>query len=359
MNIHLVGGFLGSGKTTAIIGAAKLLMAQGKTVGIITNDQGRYLVDTAFFRLADLPTVEVTGGCFCCNYTELDEQIDTLIKTIQPDVIFAESVGSCADLISTVVKPLQNLRESNATASSFSVFTDARLLRLHLMGEELPFSENVSYIFAKQIEEAGLLVVNKRDLLSDAAAEALLAQAREAYPQKAVRLQSAFSDESIAEWAALIESGTLPLPQDSLEIDYDRYGAGEAELAWLDEQLVFEARDGNGGAVVRHLLMEMMDEITANDYPIGHLKYEIESAGRSLKLSFVSLSDDGEAVDVPDLPDGSIRLLVNGRVQVGAEALRALVDEAVRRTASAFGVLIQQSEVDAFHPGFPNPIHRY
>lgn len=48
MKLHLVGGFLGSGKTTAIINAAKKLMKDGKRVGVITNDQGRYLVDTAF-----------------------------------------------------------------------------------------------------------------------------------------------------------------------------------------------------------------------------------------------------------------------------------------------------------------------
>ncbi|MBZ0290182.1 MAG: cobalamin biosynthesis protein P47K, partial [Anaerolineae bacterium] len=99
MDVHVVGGFLGSGKTTAIIGAAKHLVAQGKRVGIITNDQGRYLVDTAFFRLADMPTVEVSGGCFCCNYGDLMMQIDTLTQQAQPDVIFAESVGSCADIV--------------------------------------------------------------------------------------------------------------------------------------------------------------------------------------------------------------------------------------------------------------------
>ncbi len=64
MELHVVGGFLGSGKTTAIIGAAKYLMAHGKRVGVVTNDQGRYLVDTAFFRSEAVPTVEVTGGCF-------------------------------------------------------------------------------------------------------------------------------------------------------------------------------------------------------------------------------------------------------------------------------------------------------
>ena len=50
--LHLVGGFLGSGKTTAIAAAAKLLMAQGLRVGVVTNDQGKYLVDTAFFAAA-------------------------------------------------------------------------------------------------------------------------------------------------------------------------------------------------------------------------------------------------------------------------------------------------------------------
>lgn len=46
---HLVGGFLGSGKTTAIIQACKRLLQTGQKVGVITNDQGKYLVDTAFF----------------------------------------------------------------------------------------------------------------------------------------------------------------------------------------------------------------------------------------------------------------------------------------------------------------------
>jgi G3E family GTPase len=50
MQLHLVGGFLGSGKTTAILAAARELISQGKSVGIITNDQGKYLVDTSFFK---------------------------------------------------------------------------------------------------------------------------------------------------------------------------------------------------------------------------------------------------------------------------------------------------------------------
>ncbi len=49
-HLHLVNGFLGSGKTTAIVAAARQHIARGERVGIVTNDQGRYLVDTGFVR---------------------------------------------------------------------------------------------------------------------------------------------------------------------------------------------------------------------------------------------------------------------------------------------------------------------
>jgi G3E family GTPase len=49
MKLHLVGGFLGSGKTTAIGGAARELVRRGVSVGVVTNDQGGLLVDTAAF----------------------------------------------------------------------------------------------------------------------------------------------------------------------------------------------------------------------------------------------------------------------------------------------------------------------
>ncbi len=48
MDLRVVGGFLGSGKTTAIVSALHTLIAAGQRVGVITNDKGRFLVDTAF-----------------------------------------------------------------------------------------------------------------------------------------------------------------------------------------------------------------------------------------------------------------------------------------------------------------------
>ena len=51
----LIGGFLGAGKTTAILKLAEHLKAQHQRVGLITNDQAGGLVDTARARAAQWP----------------------------------------------------------------------------------------------------------------------------------------------------------------------------------------------------------------------------------------------------------------------------------------------------------------
>src|SRR5262250_1953443 len=91
----MIGGFLGAGKTTAIAMLAQRLSAQGKRVGLITNDQGSELVDTAMLRAKGFPTEEIPGGCFCCRFNSLVDAADRLDATSSPDVFIAEPVGSC------------------------------------------------------------------------------------------------------------------------------------------------------------------------------------------------------------------------------------------------------------------------
>jgi Ni2+-binding GTPase involved in maturation of urease and hydrogenase len=359
MKLHIVGGFLGSGKTTAIIGAAKQLMAQGQQVGVVTNDQGRYLVDTAFFELSTTPTVEVTGGCFCCNYDDLDAQLEQLKETAQPDVIFAESVGSCADIVATVVKPLLELRGDEIKPSSFSVFTDARLLRRRLLGRPMPFSDDVVYIFDKQIEESGLLVINKADLLDPEAVAQLREMAEARFPDQIIRTQNSLDPESIAGWVDVLTTGELALPARPLDIDYERYGTGEAQLAWLDERVRVQVPEGRGREVVAHFLESVVEAIEREDIAIGHLKVLIQTEQAHAKVSFASLEDTTWREDIPPLPGTQVSVLVNARLEVSAPALRDLIAGAAEETAEATGVTFETSDVAYFHPAMPEPTHRF
>lgn len=359
MELHLIGGFLGSGKTTAIIAAARLLMSQGKKVGVVTNDQGKYLVDTAFFRLGNVPAVEVSGGCFCCNYDDLADRLDQLRNEIHPDVIFAESVGSCGDLVATVVKPLLELSNKTAKPTSFSVFTDSRLLQIRLEGEELPFSENVVYLFDKQIEEAGILIINKSDLLEAGEAETLLKKARSRYPSKIVRLQNSTCDQHVQEWVSLIESGHLALPEQPLEMDYQRYGAGEAQLAWLDEALHLTVPEGKGAEVVRRLIEAILAELKRLNAPIGHLKFIVQGDAVETKISITTLQVPDLQQEIPMFPGTHVTLVVNGRVEIDANQFRDLMKKEIKRVCTEMNATWQETDVHYFHPSFPKPVHRF
>jgi G3E family GTPase len=359
MDLHLVGGFLGSGKTTAIIGAVKVLLAQGKRAGVITNDQGKYLVDTAFFRLSDVPTVEVTGGCFCCNYDDLDDRLDQLEGAVRPDVIFAESVGSCADIVATVVKPLLSLRQRDTSHTSFSVFADSRLLRMHLLGQDLPFNEDVVYIFDKQIEEAGLLVINKADLLLAGQAQELAGLARSRFPDKQFLFQDSLQPEQVQRWLETLDTTPYDFRNQPLEMDYARYGSGEARLAWLDEKLVLKISSGKAGALLIYLIQAVLTTLQAHHAPVGHLKFYIQAGEKEVKISFPTLTEDnweGQLQGFDGLTE--IQLLINGRVEIAATQLKDLIQSALADAAGAFQAEISQVQVDYFHPGFPNPTHR-
>jgi Ni2+-binding GTPase involved in maturation of urease and hydrogenase len=354
MQLHVVGGFLGSGKTTAIASAARQLMARGQRVGIVTNDQGRYLVDTAFFQALQAPAVEVTGGCFCCHYDDLDARLSQLEAEAQPDIVFAESVGSCADVVATVIRPLLTLRQAPA---SLTVFADARLLRQRLLGSALPFADDVIYIFDKQIEEAGLLVVNKADLLTAAEHDETLALARAAYPGKTIRAQRSLDDASVAGWLALLEQPAAP-PDTALDIDYERYSAGEAALAWLDLDLALDVPAPDGRAAVVALVSAARDAAGSSGLSVAHLKFFIQADGQQAKISVLALGNDAWAVQIPALPGGQLTLLVNARVQGEADTLRDTLLAALRAAAAEAGVALNVRHSDSFHPGRPTPTHR-
>src|SRR5215510_4654964 len=105
----LVGGFLGAGKTTAVTRLAREYQSRGQRVGIVTNDQAQNLVDTNALRAQGFSVEEVPGACFCCRFDELVGKVGALQAAERPDVILAEPVGSCTDLVATVIQPMKDL----------------------------------------------------------------------------------------------------------------------------------------------------------------------------------------------------------------------------------------------------------
>lgn len=350
MKIHLLSGFLGSGKTTAIQHACFNLLQQHIKVGVITNDQGIKLVDGNFFESLGIPNKQVTGGCFCCNYNDLDTSIQSLIDANKPDVIFAESVGSCTDIVATVLKPMQYLRKD--VQVTISTFADVRLLQMILTGKSNPFDENVSYIYHKQLEEATVIVVNKIDLISAEELSEVKELMQEKYSSQILLYLSATDADAIQQWLHTLDS-TIYIQPASLQIDYDTYGDGEAKLAWLDEELTIYNSDDKAIQAAIAIAKGVYQKIQQQQYAIGHLKFMIDE---NIKLSYTATTQPEKRSITNDL--SKTTLLINARIQATPELLTGLIKEAIQDIEITTNSQITVNSLSAFQPGYPRPTYR-
>ena len=65
--VLVVGGFLGSGKTTFLLGFARWLTGRGRRIGILVNEAGAVDVDGVVLAADGHRVQELFGGCACCS----------------------------------------------------------------------------------------------------------------------------------------------------------------------------------------------------------------------------------------------------------------------------------------------------
>jgi Ni2+-binding GTPase involved in maturation of urease and hydrogenase len=352
----MIGGFLGAGKTTAILKLAKYLKRRGQKVGLITNDQGTGLVDTQMAEASHFPVEEIAGGCFCCRFNSLVEASQKLNAATRPDALIAEPVGSCTDLMATVNIPMQQLYGNEFVVAPLSVLVDpVRAQRILGLGTGKQFAPKVTYIYLKQLEEADIIVINKSDLLDVTQADELKAALQAKFPRAEVFLISARNGTGLQPWFDRILTGELSAAG-IMEVDYITYGVGEAMLGWLNTTLRFTGKETvDGNALLLRIANALRDRLAQADAEVAHLKMTLTAAGDGLDIAVVNLVRTDAA---PELsfrladPFTEGELTVNLRAQAEPSTLERIVREVAAEFSAAMG------SVACFKPGQPNPTHR-
>jgi G3E family GTPase len=356
----MVGGFLGAGKTTAILRLASHLAGQGLRVGLITNDQSTGLVDTALLGSHGFDVEEITGGCFCCRFNSLLDAADRLSQETRPDVFVAEPVGSCTDLTATVSYPLRRIYGDDFAIAPLSVLVDPlRALRVLGLEPGRAFSPKVLYVYGKQIEEAEIVVINKVDLLAPERLERLRAALRERNPRAEILAVSAREGQGLEAWfsrLASAEAGTAAPP----ELDYDEYAEGEARLGWLNATLQLDADEPfDGNRWLRELARTLQQDLAAAGVEVAHLKAVLTPREEGPDLAVLNLvRGDGAAEMSHTLaePLAEGELLLNLRAEGDPERLEAAVRSALG--TGARGVRVGVDHLERFRPARPVPVHR-
>ena len=306
--IAVVGGFLGAGKTTLILTSARLLEQRGLKAAAILNDQGDDLVDTHFAGRLGLACDQVTGGCFCCRFPDLVEAAERLAE-YRPDVIFAEAVGSCTDIVATTLRPLLRDHEDRFRIAPLTV----------VLHPQPAFDDpDLDFLYRNQLAEADLLFER---------------------------------GHSVAAWLDRLLSGAIAAGAKTLDIDYTRYAEAEAALAWLNARVTADAEPPISAAM---LVGPLLDRLEAR-IRIVHLKLYTESDAGYLKAALTGNGRDPAIEGALDAsPSGRHDILLNLRALADPESLRAIVE----REFTALPARLAWRNVQCFRPSPPVPYQR-
>jgi len=169
----VVSGFLGSGKTTLVRSLLARAQAECERLAVVVNDFGALGIDRALLGASDARTVELAGGCVCCELSdELVQVLEEIRTRVAPDRIVIETSGLALpyDTQLTLWRP----------PVSDWVGDDMAVVLVN--AEQLAEGRDLGPLFEQQVSAADLLVLNQVDRVAPGALPALEARLRRLEP---------------------------------------------------------------------------------------------------------------------------------------------------------------------------------
>ncbi len=160
MNITIVYGFLGSGKTTFLRSLIPKLSSDER-VAVLVNEMGEVGIDGTVLESDEMNVQMLSNGCICCELRgDLLLALIELQKKFHPDRLVIEPTGLAAPKQLDEVFADPEIAKF-ATVDSMATILDAtRYEAAHKV---------FGSFFPDQIASASLVLINKSDLVDDAA----------------------------------------------------------------------------------------------------------------------------------------------------------------------------------------------
>ncbi len=163
--VTVIGGYLGTGKTTLV--NRLLRAADGQRLAVLVNDFGTTPIDRDLIVSSSGDTLEISGGCVCCSYGS--DLMDTLmaLPAQRPD-------------IERVVLETSGVALPGMVASAVTLMLPYRIDGIVVMVdvETVRDQANDAYLgdtITRQLSAADLVVANRCDLVDEASLQETLA----------------------------------------------------------------------------------------------------------------------------------------------------------------------------------------
>ncbi|WP_077609363.1 CobW family GTP-binding protein [Clostridium sp. Marseille-P2415] len=163
VEIYVISGFLGAGKTTLI---KKMIneIFKNKRIALIENDFGERSVDAALLKSEAIEIKEINSGCICCSLSgDFKKSLKGLMERFHPDKILIEpsGVGKLSDVVKACSDP--SIRPYAEVKAKITV-VDVKRCKMYL--------DNFGEFFEDQIRNADLIFLSRTSIFPDRIIEA-------------------------------------------------------------------------------------------------------------------------------------------------------------------------------------------
>lgn len=151
--ISIITGYLGTGKTTLL---KRIIEQAEEKIAILMNEFGEIAIDSKVIQGENINMVELAGGCVCCSLVgEFEAAVKEIIEKVKPDLIVVETTGVAEpDALAFDIE--ENIKDVRLDSIITVVDCDA-IIRY----------PNIGHTGVAQIEMADIIILNKRDLVTD------------------------------------------------------------------------------------------------------------------------------------------------------------------------------------------------
>jgi len=155
MDMMIIAGFLGSGKTTLIINSiGQITERTGKKVALIVNDFGNIGIDGKIMEKYGLKVQELPRGCICCTLgPNFLDTLRVIHDKFEPDLVIVEPSG-IADPES-ILATMEHYKGRPLGKITTVILLDAVRFPLLVQAMKIPME--------KQLRSADLVLLTKMD----------------------------------------------------------------------------------------------------------------------------------------------------------------------------------------------------
>lgn len=176
IKITIINGFLGSGKTTLLTQYISELLKNDEKINIIMNEFGSFDIDSNHIA-DDIEVRSLINGCVCCDLKQdLVNEIQTIINSEKVDHIIIEATGIAQPL--EIMVACQDPLIVNYCEKPYVIgVLDAKRFL-----ERSQYSDNTVMLMEEQLKLSDAIVINKIDLVDEAALDIILSQLKSINP---------------------------------------------------------------------------------------------------------------------------------------------------------------------------------